>query len=240
MEKLIKVLTSRRVATRRKAFELIKSGYVKVNGEVIFDATYPVGKDDIVEVKGKRIPREIPKVYLLMNKPRGCVTSTRDEKGRKTVMELLPYVYRKLKVYPVGRLDIQTEGLLILTNDGDFANYILNSGVKKKYLVKVKGEPDEKKIEYLKRGPKIGGIKLKPMRIKFLRKTKTNSWYEVIITEGKKNQIRQMFDKIGHPVLKLKRVAVGEFELKGIPLGGVKEAEPKRVLKILDSVKKFR
>ncbi len=233
MAKLIKLLTERRVASRRKAFELIRNGHVEVNGEVVRDVSFFVKDGDRVKVKGKEIPPAPEKVYLLLNKPRGIVTSTKDNEGRKTVIELLPYRVRKLGVYPVGRLDIQTEGLVLLTNDGDFANYILNSGIEKRYLVKVKGMPDEKKIEFLRRGPKIGKIKLKPMKIRLLRKTKTNSWFDVKIKEGKKNQIRQMFSYVGHPVLKLKRIEIGEFKLKGIPLGGFIPAQMSVVEKYL-------
>jgi len=220
---LIKFLTDRRVSSRRKIKNLIKDGYVKVNGKVVRDLSWEVGEKDIVLIKGRKLPPLLPKVYLLMNKPKGYITSLEDPKGRKTVKELLPHRFRKLKVYPVGRLDLQSEGLLFFTNDGDIANIVLNSGLEKWYLVKVSGFPDEKKIRLLRKGVKLkSGIKTLPCKIKFLRKTKSNSWYEIRLKEGKKNQIRQMFEKIGHPVLKLKRTKIGKFYLKGIPLRGIK------------------
>ncbi len=223
MTTLIKLLTDRRVESRRKIKNLIKDGFVKVNGKVVRELSYEVSDKDHITVKGKKIPPPIKKVYLLMNKPKGYITSLKDPLKRKTIWELLPYKLKKLKVYPVGRLDLQSEGLLFLTNDGDIANIVLNSGLEKWYIVKVSGFPEQKKIELLKRGIKLkSGIKTLPCKIRFLRKTKANSWYEVRLKEGKKNQIRQMFEKIGHPVLKLKRTKIGKFELKGIPLGGVK------------------
>jgi len=220
---LIKLLTDRRVSSRRKIKELIKDGHVRVNGKIVRDLSLEVSEKDVILIKGRRLPPPLPKVYLLMNKPKGYITSLDDPKDRKTVRELLPYKFRKLKVYPVGRLDLQSEGLLFFTNDGDIANIVLNSGLEKWYLVKVSGFPDEKKIRLLRKGVKLkSGIKTLPCKIKFLRKTKSNSWYEVRLKEGKKNQIRQMFEKIGHPVLKLKRTRIGNFYLKGIPLGGIK------------------
>ena len=223
MTSLIKFLTDRRIDSRRKVKELIKEGKVKVNGEIIKELSFQVSEKDKITVKGKKLPPPIPKAYLLLNKPKGYITSLSDPKGRKTIYELIPYKIKKLKVYPVGRLDLQSEGLIFLTNDGDIANLVLNGGFEKWYIVKVSGFPEEKKIALLKKGVKLkNGIRTLPAKIKFLRKTKTNSWYEVRLIEGKKNQIRQMFEKIGHPVLKLKRVKIGEFKLKGIPLGGIK------------------
>ncbi len=223
MTTLIKFLTDRRVDSRRKVKDLIKDGYVKVNGEVVRELSYQVNEKDKITVKGKKIPSPLPKVYVLLNKPKGYITSLADPEGRRTIYELLPYRLKKLKIYPVGRLDLQSEGLIFLTNDGDIANFVLNSGLEKWYIVKVSGFPEVKKIELLKRGIKIDkGKKTLPAKIRLLRKTKTNSWYEVRLIEGKKNQIRQMFKKIGHPVLKLKRIKIGKFELKGIPIGEVK------------------
>ncbi len=221
--KLIKYLTDLRVDSRRKIKALILDGKVEVNGKTVYDSAYQVKPTDKIKVKGKKIGKPPEKIYLLLNKPKGYLTAVSDNMGRKTIYNLLPYKIKKLKVYPAGRLDINSEGILFITNDGDIANKVLSSKFEKQYLVKVSGFPEQKKIEYLKKGVIIHKkIKTKPCKIKFLRKTKSNSWYEVILTEGKKNQIREMFKLIGHSVLKLKRVRIGPFVLKGIPLGKVK------------------
>jgi pseudouridine synthase len=221
--KLIKYLTDLRVDSRRKIKELILDGKVEINGKTVFDSAYQVNPKDKIKVKGKKVGIPPRRVYLLLNKPRGYLTAVSDNQGRRTIYNLLPYELRKLKVYPAGRLDMNSEGLLFITNDGDIANKILSSKFEKQYLVKVSGFPEQKKIEHLKKGIVLyKRIKTKPCKIRFLRTTKSNSWYEVILTEGKKNQIREMFKTIGHSVLKLKRVRIGQFVIKGIPLGKFK------------------
>jgi pseudouridine synthase len=224
--KLVKLLTDRRVDSRRAVKALILEGRVTVNDRIVEEPAFFVDpKKDLVRVDGKKIPAPPPRLYLLFHKPKGCLTAMKDGRGRKTVADYLPKPVRSAKVYPVGRLDFQSEGLIFLTNDGDLANYLLSTHVEKRYHVKVSGVPKEKHIRFLQRGIRLeGGVRSRPCTIRFLRTTKTNNWYEVGLREGKKNQIRQMFKTIGHSVLKLKRISIGPFHLGKIASGGLKPA----------------
>ncbi len=221
-QRLQKILSGFGIASRRKAEELIVEGKVTVNGEV---ATVGMKADplkDHIKVNGKLITgqRAIHKVYLAFNKPKGVVTTLSDPEGRPAINDFLKGV--KPRVFPVGRLDYDSEGLLLLTNDGDFANSILHPTKKtnKTYLVKVKGELEEDKLEKLRRGIKLEDGVTMPAKAKKIRLSENNSWIEMIIYEGKKRQIRRMLEKVGHPVLKLKRIAIN-----GIKLGDLKPGE---------------
>ena len=213
-QRLQKLIAAAGVASRRHAEELIVAGRVTVNGEVVKELgskADPV--KDHIKVNGKLINPQLQsreKVYVLLNKPKGYLSSVSDPEGRPLVTELLPPSLGKL--YPVGRLDFNTEGLLLLTNDGDFTNFITaaRNRVEKIYEVKVKGVPTESGIQRLRRGITLeDGTRTAPAKIDKLHETKTNAWYEVRLHQGRNQQVRRMFELIGHSVLKLRRVRIG-------------------------------
>lgn len=213
-ERLQKLIAAAGIASRRHAEELITAGDVSVNGKVV--TTLGAKADparDHIKVRGRLINarlRERALVYVLLNKPRGVLSSVADPEGRPLVTELVPTSLGR--IHPVGRLDFNTEGLLILTNDGELTNLITSArhGVTKVYEVKVKGVPPEDAVERLRRGITLeDGVRTKPAEIKLVDESETNSWFEVILREGRNQQIRRMFDQIGHSVLKLRRTRIG-------------------------------
>jgi 23S rRNA pseudouridine2605 synthase len=220
------------IASRRKAEELIAEGRITVNGRI---ATIGMKADpvkDHIKVGGKLLIKPEPKVYLIFNKPKQVVTSLRDPEGRLTVKDFLRGI--KYKIFPVGRLDYDSEGLLLLTNDGDFAHAVLHpSGkIQKTYLVKVKGTPEDAGVERLRRGVKLEDGVTAPAKIKKMRLTENNSWFEMTIHEGRKRQIRRMFETIGHPVLKLKRTRINGIELGDLKSGGYRYLTPEEMSKM--------
>jgi len=228
LERLQKIIARAGIVSRRKAEELILSGRVTVNGTVASELgskADPAADGIRVDGKSIRVPRQV--IYLALNKPRGCVTTLSDPEGRPTVMDHLKGI--RERVYPVGRLDFHTEGLLLLTNDGEFANRVMAgaSGVSKTYWVKVAGMPKESDLERLRRGIVLDGRKTRPAEIRFLHRDDAklhgqeavNPWFEVVLREGRQNQIRRMFERIGNPVRKLKRVAIGQVKLGRLALG---------------------
>ena len=215
-ERLQKLIAAAGVASRRHAEELITAGRVTVNGEVIKELGTKADPDkDHIKVNGKLINPQLKsreKIYVLLNKPKGYLSSVSDPEGRPLVTELLPRSLGRL--YPVGRLDFNTEGLLLLTNDGDFTNFITSARnrVDKVYEVKVKGVPPDGAIERLRRGIRLeDGTRTAPAKINKLDETKTNAWYEVLLHQGRNQQVRRMFELIGHSVLKLRRVRIGSL-----------------------------
>ena len=213
-ERLQKIIAAAGIASRRHAEQLITAGEVTVNGKVATElGTKADPAADHIKVRGKLINPTLQrreKVYVLLNKPRGYLSSVTDPDGRPTVLELLPASLGRL--YPVGRLDFNTEGLLLLTNDGDFTNFITSARnkVEKVYEAKVKGVPGEPAIERLRRGVVLDdGTRTAPAKIRRLGETETNTWFEILLHEGKNQQIRRMFDLIGHAVLKLRRSRIG-------------------------------
>ena len=213
-QRLQKLIAAAGLASRRQAEELITDGHVRVNGKTITELGAKADPDrDHIKVNGKLINpklREQEKVYVLLNKPKGYLTSLSDPKHRPLVIDLIPANLGRL--HPVGRLDFNTEGLLLLTNDGEFTNLITaaRNRVPKVYRVKVKGVPSEKAIERLRRGISIGeGERTAPAEVRRLRPSETNSWFEVVLFEGRNQQIRRMFDAVGHSVLKLSRTRIG-------------------------------
>ena len=213
-QRLQKLIAEAGIASRRHAEELIAAGEVTVNGKVITEpgTKADAGKDHI-KVKGKLInPRlaKREKVYVLLNKPKGYLSSVSDPDGRPLVTELLPASLGR--IYPVGRLDFNTEGLLLLTNDGEFTNFITSARnrVEKIYEAKVKGLPPEGSLQRIRRGITLDdGTKTAPAKITKVNETASNAWFEVVLHQGKNQQIRRMFDSIGHSVVKLKRVRIG-------------------------------
>jgi len=213
-ERLQKLIAAAGIASRRHAEEMIAAGEVTVNGQVVTElGTKADPARDHIKVRRRLINPLLAgreKVYILLNKPRGYLTSASDPEGRPLVTDLVPASLGRL--FPVGRLDFNTEGLLLLTNDGDFANYITaaRNGVAKVYGVKVKGVPAPEAVERLRRGIRLDdGEKTAPAQITQTGETETNSWFEVVLHEGRNQQIRRMFDQVGHSVLKLRRVAIG-------------------------------
>ncbi|MGH9934769.1 MAG: pseudouridine synthase [Blastocatellia bacterium] len=237
-ERLQKIIAAAGVASRRKAEELIAAGEVAVNGRVVTELGTKADPDrDHIKVRGHSINRKLKhqeKIYILLNKPLGVLTSRSDPKNRPLVVDLLgPY---RDKVHPVGRLDFNTEGLLLLTNDGDFTNLI--TGAKrapKVYEVKVKGKPSEYQIAMLERGVTVDRKRTAPAAIRLMEESETNAWYKVTLHEGRNQQIRKMFDHIGHSVIKLRRVAIGFLKKERLKPGEFRllsEAEVKRFFKL--------
>src|SRR5215213_8983750 len=213
-QRLQKLIATAGIASRRHAEELIVAGRVTVNGEVIKELGSKADPDrDHIKVNGKLINPQLKardKVYVLLNKPKGYLSSVSDPESRPLVTELLPPSLGRL--YPVGRLDFNTEGLLLLTNDGDFTNYVTaaRNRVEKVYEVKVKGVPSDAAIQRLRRGVTLDdGTRTAPAQITKLNETKTNAWFEVLLHQGRNQQVRRMFELIGHSVLKLRRVRIG-------------------------------
>lgn len=213
-ERLQKLIAAAGIASRRHAEDLISAGKVSINGKVITELGTKADPDrDHVKVNGKLINPQLKsreKTYVLLNKPRGYLSSVSDQEGRPLVVELLPPALGKL--HPVGRLDFNTEGLLLLTNDGDLTYFITaaRNRVDKVYEAKVKGVPTESAIERLRRGVTLeDGTRTAPAKIKRLHETKTNAWFEILLHQGRNQQVRRMFDLIGHSVIKLKRVRIG-------------------------------
>jgi 23S rRNA pseudouridine2605 synthase len=212
--RLQKILSEMGIASRRKAEEIIMEGRVTVNGRTATIGMKADPSRDHVKVDGKLLTRREPKVYIVFNKPKNVVTSLHDPEGRPTVKDFLRGV--KYKIFPVGRLDYDSEGLLLLTNDGDFAQAILHPSKKipKTYLLKVKGIPGDEEIGKLRKGLMLEDGLTAPAKARKVRMTENNTWLEMAIHEGKKRQIRRMLDKIGHPVLRLRRTRIN-----GIGLG---------------------
>jgi len=211
-ERLQKLIAQAGIASRRASEQIILAGEVSVNGEIITElGTKADPVRDHIKVRGKLINTRLQTrsdVYILLNKPKGYLSSAADPEGRKLVVDL---VKGHGRLYPVGRLDYNTEGLIILTNDGEFTNFIASSKkIPKVYEVKVKGLPSSVAINKLRRGVLLeDGYKTAPADIKDLKPTDKNGWYEVTLYEGHNQQIRKMFDAIGNSVVKLRRIAIG-------------------------------
>jgi len=232
MERLQKVIAESGLTSRRKAEELIKEGKVKVNGEVVTELGTKVSSNDRVEVNNKPIEKE-QKEYYILNKPRGVITSTSDEHHRKTVIDLIP---TSARIYPVGRLDYDTTGVLLLTNDGEFTNILMhpNDKVEKVYMAKLNGIIKGEQINKLKDGVEVDGEKLSATRVKLKKiNEKTNTcMVQITIHEGKNHQVKKMFESVGFQVEKLKREKVAFFDLKNLQSGEFRKLTPKEVAKV--------
>ncbi|WP_210365584.1 23S rRNA pseudouridine(2605) synthase RluB [Bacillus sp. REN3] len=224
MERLQKVIARAGIASRRKAEELILQGRVKVNGQVVNELGRKVTASDQVEVDDIKIEGEEP-VYFLFYKPRGVISSVQDDKGRKVVTDFFEEIEQR--IYPVGRLDYDTSGLLLLTNDGEFANLLMHPSneIDKVYVAKVKGIPPKEKLTKLARGVTLEDVKTAPAKTKLLSldKKKDTAIVELTIHEGRNRQVRRMFDAIGYPVVKLKRERYGFLTLDGLRPGEIRE-----------------
>lgn len=232
-ERLQKIMAASGIASRRKAEEIIAAGHVTLNGKVVTEqGTKADPERDEICVDGKPIKKPERLVYYLLNKPKGYVTTVSDPEGRPTVMDLLPNSAER--VYPVGRLDYASEGLLLMTNDGALAQKLMKAGshVPKTYRVKISGKPEEKAIARLRAGVTIAledgrRVKTSPANIRLVENS-ANPWYEVVLIEGRNRQIRRMFERVGHHVEKIKRVQLGPLVLDVEP-GEFRELTRKEV-----------
>ena len=229
MERLQKFIAEAGYTSRRKAEELIKAGKVEVDGKVITElGTKVSGKEEII-VEGNLLKKE-EKEYYLLNKPRGVITAVTDDKNRKTVVDIIDSDKR---IYPVGRLDYDTTGVLLLTNDGEFSNILMhpNNRIEKVYIAKIKGIIKGEEINKLKNGVEIDGRKTEKCKIKLRKVDQKNntSYVSLIIHEGRNHQVKKMFAAVGFEVLKLKRERVGIFTLAGLNSGEFRRLSPKEV-----------
>ena len=230
MERLQKLIAEAGIASRRKAEELIINGKVMVNGEIVTELGSKASRKDTIEVDGQVLNFE-EKEYYLMNKPRGVITSTNDEKGRKTVVDLID---TKARIYPVGRLDYDTTGVLLLTNDGEFANILMhpNHEIDKVYLAKINGILKKEQVDQLKAGVLLDDqsmVKATRVKVKKVNVEKNNCLVEITIHEGKNHQVKRMFSALGFLVEKLTRKRVGIFQLEGLKSGEYRKLTIKEI-----------
>lgn len=241
MERLQKLIAESGYCSRRKAEELIKTGHVSVNGKVITELGIKATSKDIIEIDGKKINKE-NKEYYLLYKPRSVITSTNDDKNRKTVVDLIE---TNARIYPVGRLDYDTTGIIILTNDGKLADLLMHpkNKIDKVYIAKIRGILHPNAIKELKKGVFIDGVKTSRSSVKVKRydKKTDTSIVEIIIHEGRNHQVKKMFQAVGKDVLKLKRERISFLDLKGLKSGEYRRLNPKEIKKLYNEVelKKF-
>jgi 23S rRNA pseudouridine2605 synthase len=240
-ERLQKIISAAGLASRRQAEILIQQGRVTINGQVVTHLGVKANPDrDHIKVDGKLVRHSSKKIYILLNKPREVISSVADPQMRIKVTDL---VNVKAKIFPVGRLDYKTEGLILLTNDGEFSRIVTAAGkqMPKVYHVKVRSTPREPDLARLRDGMRLKtGIQLAPCKILPLKES-TNSWYEVTLTQGKNRQIRDMFEAIGHPVVKLRRMRIGFFTDRNLPIGHFRHLtgpEVERVLRLGERLKR--
>jgi 23S rRNA pseudouridine2605 synthase len=249
VERLQKLLSSAGVASRRASEDLIRGGRVSVNGIIVTElGTKADPSEDDIRVDGRRIRVEARRLYILLNKPRGYVTTRRDPQGRPTVLDLVKNV--REYVYPVGRLDYDSEGLLILTNDGDLAARLTHPRheVERVYEARVRGVPDGHALERLARGIVIDGRRTAPARVRLVQqrspqqhgrnpaqamgRTDQQSTVEIALHEGRQRQVRRMFDAVGHPVVRLRRVRIGPIEDRDLAPGRARPLTAQEVDKL--------
>lgn len=218
-ERLQKYMAACGVAARRKCEEIIEEGRVKVNGNIVTELGFKVDPElDEIVVDSKLIKLEERKVYILLNKPEGYVSTVKDERGRKTILDIVKVNER---IFPIGRLDYNTSGMILLTNDGDIYNRIIHprKEVNKVYIAVIEGTPSKDKIDEFCNGIDIGGYITAKAKFRIIEKLQDKSKVEIIIHEGKNRQVRRMCEKIGHPVIALKRISVGNIKLGNLRRG---------------------
>ncbi|MGE5422525.1 MAG: pseudouridine synthase [Ignavibacteriales bacterium] len=233
---MAKAIAEAGISSRRKAEELIRGGLIKVNGVVVTEPKTTVDPEiDRIEVANESLNIE-KKIYILLNKPAGYISSVTDTHGRKTVLDLLTDV--KERVFPVGRLDMDTEGLILLTNDGEFANLMTHPRyhVPKVYKAMVKGSLKLDEIKKLEQGILLDGKTTAPARLKILRLEGGNTWLELELHEGRKRQVKLMMAEVGHPVLRLERIRFAFLELKGLQRGKYRRLLPEEIQRLRTEV----
>jgi pseudouridine synthase len=234
-ERLQKILARAGIASRRGAEKVMAEGRVTVNGETVREmgSKADVARDD-VRVDGVRVRVPDRPVYLVLNKPKGAVTTRHDPEGRTTVMDLVP---RVAGLFPVGRLDVTTEGLLILTNDGGFAERVSHPRyeVPRVYEAKVHGVPDAKTLARLRSGVVVDGERMTADRVRVLE-AENNAWLEITLHEGRKHEVKRLLEAVGHPVSKLRRVALGPVTTRGLEPGQCRPLSPAEVQGLLRGV----
>jgi len=237
MERLQKVMARRGVASRRKCEELIQAGRVTVNGKIVRELGAKVSAGDRISVNGWEFKEDAPRVYILLNKPKGYVTTASDPEGRKTVLDLLSGIQDR--VFPVGRLDYDTEGLLLLTNDGELSFALTHPkyGVDKTYTARVWGVPSESKLQELSRGIMLEDGITAPAKVKLLSRGR-QSEVQISIHQGKKRQVRRMLQAVGHRVVSLRRIRFGPLNLEGLPLGSFRHLTRQEVAALKAAVNK--
>lgn len=213
-----KYLSNSGVDSRRKCEALITAGRVKVNGKKVTELATDVKDGDRVEVDGRPVALNVKKTYIMLNKPKGCVSTVSDDRGRRTVLD---FVKTNKRIYPVGRLDYDTEGLLLLTDDGELANKIMHpkNAVKKTYSVRVEGEPTDAELKRLRSGIEYNGVKYGTAIVEKLGTENSETKLNITISEGKNHEIKNMIESLGRRVMFLKRMAIGELRVGGLKRG---------------------
>ena len=233
MERLQKVIANRGYASRRKAEDLIVQGKVKINGIIIKELGVKVDTNDVILIDNKPIVKSEKKVYYLLNKPRGVISSVSDELNRKTVAD---FINTEERIYPIGRLDYDTTGLIILTNDGELANKLMHpkNEILKTYIAKVEGILDSYAIDKLKKGIVIEKryTKIYRFKIRKIDKQKNNTLIEISIVEGRNHIVKKIFETLGHPVIKLSRISYDFLTLDGLKSGEYRELSLKEIKKL--------
>ncbi|HEX68093.1 MAG TPA: rRNA pseudouridine synthase [bacterium] len=242
-ERLHKVIARAGITSRRKAEDLIREGRVKVDGKVVKELGFKVDPEkQKIEVDGREISFPSP-VYMAFYKPRWCLSTLYDPRGRRTVKDFLKDLPER--VYPVGRLDWDAEGLLLLTNDGELTNFLTHPryGVKKVYEVLVEGVLSEEEMAKLREGVVLDGRKVIPVSLRIIRRNQSNSLFEVVLREGRYREIKRMFKAVGHKVLRIKRVKMGPISLGGLKPGEYRflnESEKRELLLLKERLKKIK
>jgi 23S rRNA pseudouridine2605 synthase len=236
-ERLQKILSRAGVASRREAEKMILDGRIVINGTVVSElGTKADPSKDVIRLDGKRLKQSDPaRVTILLNKPRGVMSTRNDPEGRRTVVDLVKGL--NARVYPIGRLDYNAEGLILLTNDGDLAFGLLRPGsAERVYVVRVKGDPRQEDLDRIRQGMILDRRRTLPARVRRLSGGK-NSWVEVGMHEGRKNQVIRMFQAIGHPVIRLRRVRIGSLELGSLKPGEFRTVSPMELARLRASAR---
>lgn len=234
--RLQKLLAEAGICSRRAAETMIRRGHVKLNGKIVTELGTRATATDKIHVDNKPLPQRSDLLHLAVNKPAGIVTTLRDPEGRPTVRDLLPH--RFARVFPVGRLDLQSTGLLLLTNDGELAARVTHPRyhVPRTYRVKVGGVPDERALARLRRGVRLAEGRANPVEVSVERALPTKAWLRITVHEGRTHLIRKMCDAVGYSVEKLQRVRIGPLNLGSLPLGAVRQLAPSEVLALRRAV----
>ena len=238
MVRINKYLSSCELGSRRKVEQLITLGKVTVNNELITDLSTKIDTEkDIVRVNNKIVKNNIEKIFILLNKPKGYIVTQKDEFNRKTIYDLLPEFAKNL--HPVGRLDFESEGLLLLTNDGDITNRVSHPvyKIEKTYKVAVKGQLDMNKVSQLRNGVKIENYTTQTAKVYLKTSTPEKSELKISIKEGKNRQIRKMLEEVGHEIISLKRIQIGNIKLEKLPLGNWRFLKDIEILYLLKQTK---